>query len=127
MRTAFQDFIALRRGLGFSWSEGRDCCLLCADARIAMGDPDFAYDVRGYTTKAGAVRALIRANFLTVGHLLQARLRRVERARLGTIVMLREPPLDVLMIAEGARACWGQGADCLERMPIPVHATLWEP
>lgn len=126
-RRAFGLFIQDRRNLPFSWAEGRDCCLLGADARrIVFGDPDFAEGVRGYTTKAGAVRALLRANFLTVFHLLQARMRQVKRPRLGTLIMVREPPLDIVYVAEGARACWGQGEHGLEHLPIPERALFWE-
>ncbi|MDX2277710.1 MAG: hypothetical protein NW206_19845 [Hyphomonadaceae bacterium] len=125
-RAGFVQFIAERRALPFAWG-AQDCCLTAADALIAAGHPDFAHDLRGYTTKKGAVRALLRAGFLTVGHVLNARLQRVGRARLGTVVMMREPPLDVLFIAEGASQCWGQGEHGLVRVRIPANASLWEP
>lgn len=126
-RVALMDFIAQRRVDPFSWKTGRDCCLLAADARIALGDEDFAADLRGYTSKAGALKALKKAGFNSVGDLMRTRLKRVDRARVGTIIMLADPPLDVLLVAEGARRCWGQDEAGLLPLPIPDGATFWEP
>lgn len=125
-RQALKAFIARHRRRPFAWGTA-DCCLTVADALIARGEQDFARDLRGYSNRFGAFRALRRAGFLSVGEVLRARFKPTTRARVGTVVMLRgTAPLDVLMIADGAQSCWGQAETGLERFPIPDGAKLWE-
>lgn len=119
-------FLAARRRLGFSWAEGRDCCLLCADAIVAIASEDLAAPLRGYATRFGAARALVRLGCGSVVDFLDARLPRIARPRCGDLVLMKaEAPLDFVAIADRGGHAWGQGPDGLVRWPIPAGAIAW--
>jgi hypothetical protein len=90
-----------------------------------MTDRDFAAPLRGYSTRFGALRALVRLGHADVRGFIAERLMRAPRARCGDLVLLPNKPLDALMIADGRGAAWGQDQDGLTRHAIPPGATFW--
>lgn len=118
--------IGERRRDPIAWGS-RDCCLWAADYWLAASGHDFAADVRGYSNRFGALRSLRRAGLHSVADLIAQRLVRVRRARVGTVVMVGEGPLNTLLIADSHRRAWGQDVLGLVAVSIPPDATLWEP
>lgn len=123
-REALRIFIDQRRFDAFEWGR-RDCCLTVADAVQAMTGQDFARDLRGYKTEKGAIKRLRKAGFARVRDVLAARLRPANRVACGVVLLINNPPLDCLLIAQNAREAWGQDAHGMTRTPIPINAEIW--
>lgn len=127
VRAALLSLIAERRYQPLQWGE-RDCCLWAADFWLAASGRDFAEGLRGrYASRFGALRALRRCGYHSVADLIASRLARVRRARLGSVVLTGEGPLNALLIAESAHRAWGQDAHGLVSVPMPPAASFWEP
>lgn len=125
-RGALAAFVAARQTQGFSWEEGRDCCLLVADAIETMTGEDPAADLRGYRSRFGAARSLLRLGHRSVVEFLDARFERAAHPRVGDIVLVRaEPPLDFVAVVDRSGTALGQGPKGLLRFPIPPDATAW--
>jgi hypothetical protein len=117
-------FVRQHRARPFDWG-GADCCLSTADGVAAFTGQDFAAPLRGYCSRFGAMRALLRRGHRSVVDYLDATLPRATRARAGDVVALPDPPLDALMIADGRGCAWGQDAHGLVRVAIPATALVW--
>lgn len=113
------------RARPFGWGLA-DCGLTSADIVAPMIDADVAAPLRGYATRFGAIRALRRLGHRSVADYLDSFLTRTARPRAGDFVLAPSPPLDLLMVADGRGAAWGQGPDGLVRVAIPADALAWE-
>ena len=125
-RGALAAFVAARQTQGFSWEEGRDCCLLVADAIEVMTGEDPAAQLRGYRSRFGAARSLVRLGHRSVVEFLDARFTRTARPRVGDLILVRaEPPLDYVALVDRSGTALGQGEHGLARFPIPADAIAW--
>lgn len=70
-------FIASRARDPHAWGTN-DCCSFAADSAVAMGCDDFIADMRGYSSERGAWRALRKKCYVSVAHMLDDRLPRIE-------------------------------------------------
>ena len=117
-------FFTARRGDAFDWG-ARDCCLSVADAVLSMTGRDFAAPLRGYRSKRGALKALLRAGHRSVADYLDTILPRTTRPRCGDVVALNDPPLNTLMLADRNGTAWGQDEYGLMHVAIPPGAQFW--
>lgn len=124
-RPRLHALLEARRALGFSWEDGRDCCLWAADAILAMTGKDVAAELRGYRSRFGATRRLVELGHRSVRSLVAAKFTPIARPRLGDLVLVPGAPLDTLLIAAGRGAAWGQYETGLIREPIPARAEFW--
>jgi hypothetical protein len=117
--------LAARREAPFCWG-AHDCFLFAADCVLAMTGEDFAAPWRGtYASPMQAWAGLRTSGFGRVRDLIAARFTLSLRARQGDLILVARPPLDVLLIAEGAAAAWGQGEAGAARAPMPDGAEAW--
>lgn len=61
--TKLELFLIERRNAPFEWGKN-DCCLFVADAVLAITGVDYAKSLRGYRTRLGAARRLVKAGGL---------------------------------------------------------------
>lgn len=123
-RTTLAAFITQHRAAPFDWG-GADCCLRAADMVHAMTGHDFAAPLRGYASRFGALRKLKRAGFDSVEAFVAAQLMPARHPGEGDLVLVRETPLDCLMIADGRGSAWHQGPAGLRLVKIPDGALFW--
>lgn len=123
-RSALAVFIHDNRDKPFQWGAA-DCCLMAADAALAMTGRDFAEPLRGYASQFGAYRKLVNAGYYSVAHYLDTLFPRALRPQCGDVVMLAREPLGPLAIADGWGAFWGQDASGIIRAPLPAGAMAW--
>lgn len=117
-------FVAANRIRPFDWGSA-DCCLSAADAVLAFTGHDYAAPLRGYRSRFGAARALLRAGHRSVASYLDSILPRTSRPRAGDFVAIPMAPLDAVGIADGRGGMWGQSEHGLTREPIPPGALFW--
>lgn len=123
-RVAFADAITRLRRRPMVWGAS-DCCLSSADLAHAICGQDLAAPLRGYSTPEGALKALRKLGHDSVESYLDSILPRCARPLAGDFVLIPQPPLDLVLIADGRGQAWGQGEAGLERTPIPANAKFW--
>ncbi|MBI1188326.1 MAG: hypothetical protein GC206_13510 [Alphaproteobacteria bacterium] len=124
-RARLAAFIRARRDRALVWGDS-DCCLTAAAAIEAMCGAHPAPELVGaYASPAGAVRALAHLRVRRVRDLVAARFARTPRARCGDLILVANAPLDVLMIADGRGAGWGQEQSGLIRAALPARFEAW--
>lgn len=117
-------FIARRRTQPFVWGAS-DCCLLAADAALAITGHDYAAPLRGYDSAFGAARRLLELGHRDVASYLDTILPRAARPLAGDVVFIAAAPVGALLVFDRVGGAWGQDAEGLRRFRIPRSARFW--
>lgn len=118
--------MAARMSQGFDWT-ARNCGFFAADALEAQTGWDMFACFRGRcSSPASAIRLLRREGAQSVADFIRRRTSLTwspaATAKLGDLLLLPDPPLDVLLVADGRGGAWGQDADRIVFLAAPERA-----